>query len=156
MHQRVWISACAALAVALSATFAAQSTGCVQKADAPVGTTGAAGASDAIKFILTNVMPASSAPPAGAAGAAGAATTGTSGSSSASKPASTYRLDADESKLSAHVGHKVTITGTAEPASASSSSPSAAPPAAGGSSSSSANAPRLKVDSVTMVAATCP
>jgi hypothetical protein len=151
MRKRVWIGMSAAIALALSVSFAAQSpsqssssnltvTGCLQRADqAPTGTSGTPSASDTTKFILTNVTPSSSSSSA----------TGTSGTAGASSTAaSTYRLDADESKLSPHVGHKVTISGTPEPASASSSTPS--------SSSSSANAPKLKVDSVTMVSATCP
>jgi hypothetical protein len=75
--------------------------------------------------------------------------TGTSGASSAASapaPAATYRLDADDSKLSSHVGQKVEITGTL--AADRSASPSA-------SKGASAEAPRLKVDNVKMIAATC-
>ena len=56
--------------------------------------------------------------------------------------ASSYRLDAVDSKLSPHVGHKVEISGTLQPPT--------------GSSPSSATAsPTLKVDNVKMLAATC-
>jgi hypothetical protein len=94
----------------------------------------------------------------GASGSATTGTTGTSGSApsafmltSAEKPAgapssapiaSSYRLDAVDSKLSPHVGHKVEISGTLQPPT--------------GSSPSSATAsPTLKVDNVKMLAATC-
>jgi hypothetical protein len=56
----------------------------------------------------------------------------------------TYRLDADASKLTAHVGHKVEITGTLDKSSSASSSPS-----------SSASEPQLKVETVKMIAASC-
>jgi hypothetical protein len=63
--------------------------------------------------------------------------TGTSGASADAKaPAASYRLDADDSKLSGHVGHKVEIVGSA-------------------SASSSGETPRLKVDTVKMIAANC-
>ena len=66
-------------------------------------------------------------------------------------------LDADDSKLSAHVGHKVEITGTLDKSSSSTapagSTSSASSPA--GSASSSSMAPKLKVDSVRMIAASC-
>jgi hypothetical protein len=94
-------------------------------------------------------------------GAAGGATAGTTGTTapapaafmltSAMKPAgstatapiaSSYRLDAVDSKLSPHVGHKVEITGTLAPE--------------GASASAAAKAtPTLKVDNVKMIAATC-
>jgi hypothetical protein len=111
-------------------------TGCLEKATAsPTGTTGAAGASaDTAKFVLNDVT--AGAPPAG--GTAGAA--GTSGS--ARPTASSYRIDGDDSKLTPHVGHKVEIMGTVDAASA-------------GTGSASAGGPKLKVDSVKMVAATC-
>src|SRR5262245_59946811 len=63
------------------------------------------------------------------------------GSSSPTTVASSYRRDADASKLTPHVGHKVEISGTVQPAS--------------GSASAAAAAPTLKVDNVKMLAATC-
>jgi hypothetical protein len=105
-------------------------TGCVQRtAQLPVGTSGTTNPNakaDAPKFILTKA----------------------SSSSDASASPQTYRLDAEESALTAHVGHKVEITGTldgAKPAAAVTGDP--APPAASPS--------KLKVTSVKMVAASC-
>ena len=109
-------------------------TGCVQRADtaAPTGTSGStAAASSASKFILANAKSESS---------GSSATAGTSGSAS-SATASSYKLDADDAKLTPHVGHKVEISGTVEPASS--------------AASSSMSSPTLKVDSVKMIASTC-
>jgi hypothetical protein len=98
-------------------------TGCIQRGlQSPIGTTGAAGAAAAAdsKFILTKASPASD----------------------ATATPKTYRLDAEDSQLTAHVNHKVEITGTLD---------AAAKPAAG-----EAAAPaKLKVASVKMVAASC-
>ena len=112
-------------------------TGCIQRAEkAPTGTSGAADAPVAAaetKFVLKNVMASSSA----------TGTAGTSGTAAEAGPvASEYRLDADDAKLTPHVGHKVEITGVA------------AKPA--GAAPSAASTPKLKVDSVKMVSATCP
>ena len=105
-------------------------SGCVEKAPADTGAAPAAAAAKPA-FILTNVSPAGS---------------GTVGTSGGAKPAAKYRLDADEAKISPHVGHKVEVTGTVdEPAPASSPS----------SAASSATGPKITVDSVKMVAATC-
>lgn len=96
-------------------------TGCIQKGiQSPVGTSGAAGAAaaDAAKFLLTKASPVSD----------------------ATATPKTFRLDAEDSQLTAHVGHKVEITGTLD-----------AKPAAG-----DAAAPeKLKVASVKMIAASC-
>lgn len=112
--------------------------GCVERradgsnaAPGTVGTTGAARATEGPGFMLTKVTKP----------------TGTSGASSPSTAAS-YRLDADDSKLTGHVGHKVEITGTVAAASAS-------PSPAGAGSSSSTTTPTLRVDTVKMIAATC-
>ena len=112
--------------------------GCIQRSASASATAGAAGtagsASSDSGFILASAMK-----PAG-----------TSGSSSSAPIASSYRLDADASKLTPHVGHKVEISGTVQPAASSSSS------ASGSASSASASAaPTLKVDNVKMIAATC-
>jgi hypothetical protein len=121
-------------------------TGCVQRADAtPIGTSGAVGESTtASKFILATPVASSS----------GATTTaGTSGTmkpdSSAVTTAINYRLDAEDSKLAPHVGHKVEITGTLEaaptsPAAASESAAAPTPPS-----------PKVKVDTVKMIASSC-
>jgi hypothetical protein len=97
-------------------------TGCIQRGiQSPVGTTGAPGApaaADASKFILTKASPASD----------------------ATATPKTYRLDADDSQLTAHVGHKVEVTGTVD-----------AKPAPGDAASPA----KLKVASVKMIAASC-
>jgi len=99
--------------------------GCITRGasgGATAGTTGSTGAPPAA-FMLTSAMK-----PAGA---------------TATAPiASSYRLDAIDSKLSPHVGHKVEITGTVQP-----DSPSA--------SAAAKASPTLKVDNVKMIAATC-
>jgi hypothetical protein len=98
--------------------------GCIQRgtAGATAGTTGTTGTTPSA-FMLTSAMkPASS--------------------KETAPVASSYRLDAADSKLSPHVGHKVEISGTVDQPSAS-SAPSASA------------APTLKVDNVKMIAATC-
>jgi hypothetical protein len=108
-------------------------TGCLERAKesaATTGTTGTAGASASSKFVLNNVTSAPS--PSGTAGTAGAMTT-----------ASSYRLDAEDSKLTPHLGHKIEITGTV------------AKEASATGTSMSASAPKLKVESVKMIADSC-
>jgi hypothetical protein len=103
--------------------------GCLQRAaQLPVGTTGAIGDTDVSKFILMKAPSPSDAQPAAAT--------------------RTYRLDADDSLLTTHVGHKVEITGTLESAMSSTVvTGDPAPPAA--------SATKLKVISVKMIAAAC-
>jgi hypothetical protein len=98
--------------------------GCIQRgtASATTGTTGTTGSAPSA-FMLTSAMK-----PAG--------------SKETATVASSYRLDAIDSKLSPHVGHKVEISGTVE-------QPTASAP------SGAAAAPTLKVDNVKMIAATC-
>jgi len=171
MTKRTWSATYAAITLGLTAGLVAQTppstpqtqssaspksitvTGCVQKApESPTGTTGAAAASSAseAKFLLTNI----SMSPSGTTGTAGS--TSPSASASAST-ASQYRLDTDDAKLTPHIGHKVEISGTVEPTASASGSERSTPPseprsAAGASSS----APKLKVDTVKMVASSCP
>ena len=171
MHKTLWTGTFAAIPIALIVGLAAQQppsssasqpsseraankvtiSGCIQRSEqAPTGTTGAPSSMSESKFILTNAMPSSS---------SSTSSTGTSGMpSSSTSTASSYRLDADESKLSAHVGHKVEITGQVESASMSGSPSSGATGAGatGATSGSSSTSPKLKVDSVKMIAATCP
>jgi len=111
-------------------------SGCVEKAAAEPG---AAASTPSPTFMLTNVSPAG-----------GSAAVGTTGSA---KPAAKYRLDADEAKISAHVGHKVEITGTVEESPTSTSS--ATSPSGATASASASAGPKIKVDTVKMVAATC-
>jgi hypothetical protein len=126
-------------------------TGCLQResSSATAGTTGTSGAtsasSSASAFVLKVTPPSS---PAGSAAAG--ATTGTAGST-----ASSYKLDADEAKLTPHIGHKVEITGSVDK-SMSSTAPAGSTSAAGGATASAgSNVPKLKVDSVRMIAASC-
>jgi hypothetical protein len=124
-------------------------TGCLERRAASIATPGAAGApagNEAPAFVLTKVM----------------RPVGTAGSSSATPAAASYRLDADASKLSAHVGEKVEITGMIANRSDSSSASRAAggdaPQAKGADTpqlKAGADGPQLKVDSVKMIAKTC-
>jgi len=108
-------------------------TGCLERRTAnsiaTPGPAGGAASNEAPGFMLTKVMKP----------------TGTAGSSAAAPAAASYRLDADDSKLSSHVGEKVEIRGTLADRSAN--------PAAG--KSDSADAPRLKVENVKMIASSC-
>src|ERR1044072_873135 len=103
-------------------------TGCVERAaQLPTGTSGTVGGDDSSKFLLTKAAAADR----------------------QAVPASqTYKLDADDSLLTTHVGHKVEVTGildSAKPMPGPASDP--APPASSGS--------KLKVTSVKMIAAAC-
>ena len=102
-------------------------TGCVDRADqmASAGTVGTT--VDSQSFVLITVPPAS--------GVAG--TSGTKGSDKG------YRLDADTAKLNPHVGHKVEITGVVDEA------------ASTNAAAGSANGPKVKVDTIKMIAETC-
>jgi hypothetical protein len=115
-------------------------TGCLERAkadsSAPTGTTGAAAAADTAKFVLNNVT-------SGAGASATAGTSGATASASTRPTASSYKLDADDAKLTAHVGHKVTISGTVENR------------ASATGAAMSASAPKLKVETVTHVSPTC-
>jgi len=163
MNERTWSAACVAATFAFSAALIAQSpppsqpppsssskagtvtvTGCIERANSAgtTGTSGTAGAS-AGGFILANAT-------MGSSSATSSPTTPPAAAGTSMSKGSQYRLDADDAKLSPHVGHKVEVTGTVEPS-------SSAPPAAAGTAtgSSAANAPKLKVDSVKMVSASC-
>ena len=117
-------------------------TGCVQRADErAVGTSGAGGAGSAgATFILATGSSKSTMSPTG----------GVNPSSSAATTPSSYRLDADEGKLTPHVGHKVEISGTIDAASTRSSGTTTEPP-----TTPSSSTPKLKVDSIKMIASTC-
>ena len=111
-------------------------TGCIQRAaaEAPTATSGTSGAAiPDTQFVLANAT----------AGTSPAGTSGTS--SSAMTTAPRYRLDDDAvSKITPHVGHKVEVTGTVDSSSRST-----------GATSTGASAPKLKVESIKMMAATC-
>lgn len=156
MQQRPWTALVTALTIAAGVALAAQApsgnpapagqssaaqnsvtvTGCVQKAEqastnpAPAAGAPAAAVASAAGFILTNVMPGAANQPTGTTGAAAASAASTV----------KYPLDADASKLTPQLGHRVEITGTFQSSAA----------AVGVSS-----VPTLKVDSVKMIAASC-
>ena len=157
MRSRIWSATCAAIVLGVSVGILAQDapapqsasqsaaakkitvTGCVAKTQqAATGTSGstaaAAGAKEP-KFVLSDASMSSN------------ATTGTAGTAAppATAIASEYKLDADDAKLTPHLGHKVEITGTVEE-----SKGATQPPAA-----SAANTPTLKVDNLKMVSPSC-
>jgi hypothetical protein len=152
---KIWSAAFAALIVAVAVSVAAQEpqtsrssmgktitvSGCVQRAaETPTGTSGttpATRSTSETKFVLKS------------ASSSGTATTGTAGTAGAAA-ANEYRLDADDAKLTPHVGHKVEISGTLDE-SAKETTPGQ--PATG--AASSASAPKLKVDTVRMISSTC-
>jgi hypothetical protein len=111
-------------------------TGCVERAD-QMQSAAATTTVDSLSFVLIKPTPAKP--------------VGTTGSVDVGQDASAanldrmYRLDAPVEQLNDHVGHKVEITGTL--------ADNATAPAGAGSST---NAPRLKVDTVKMLDATCP
>jgi hypothetical protein len=103
-------------------------SGCIQNAPAG-GADATASAATAPKFVLAKGKMVN--------GAAGSTAVGTSGTTATVMD---YRLDGEDKTISPHLNHQVEITGTVQRS-------SAATGAAG---------PTLKVDSVKMVAATCP
>lgn len=113
------------------------------------GTTGATGSTDAAaaneKFVLTNATP--STPDAAAAGAA-ASTSAADAPKAAAAPAQTYRLVANPTALSPHVGKKLELTGTLQDEKGS-------PASASSGAASAMNGPALKVESGKVVAASC-
>ena len=107
-------------------------SGCVERAD-QVGSPSSAGTTvDSLSFVLINTP---------------SQTVGTSGSAEAGRRGASmdkgYRLDAAVEKLNPHVGHKVEIAGTV------------VEPAATNAAASSANGPKVKVESIKMLAETC-
>ncbi len=112
-------------------------SGCIQNAPA-AGAGATASAATAPKFVLAKGKMVS--------GAAGSSAVGTSG---ATATVMEYRLDGEEKTISPHLNHQVEITGTVQSSSASATGAANAAPG-------SAAGPTLKVDSVKMIAATCP
>jgi hypothetical protein len=110
-------------------------TGCVEPA-------GQATAGDSRKADTTYVLTDAKSGQSGQA-------TGTSGTASA-QPSSTYRLNASDATLLPQVGHQVEIVAIIEEP--------GIPTLVGtsGSSQSTANAPKLKVEQIKMIAAACP
>lgn len=113
-------------------------SGCIERQPASAA---AVTGTPTMPFTLANASPAGAKAPVGTSGGATGAASAAAGKS--------YRLDAAESVLSPHVGHKVEVTGTIEEESA---SPAAGAGAAGASSAAAA---KLKVDSVKMVSTSC-
>jgi hypothetical protein len=110
-------------------------TGCVERADqlTPGGTETTT--VDSQHFVLIRAQPSSEKAPAAATPTATAGSLGPM-----------YRLIVDAQKLNAHVGHKVEITGTVEPA-------AGAPPKS--TDPSPATSPSLTVQSIKMLSETC-
>ena len=104
-------------------------TGCVERADQMAAASSLGTTTDSLHFVLINI-------PAPAVGTSGAKP----GAPSMDKG---YRLDADVEKLNPHVGHKVEIAGTVVEA------------ATTNAAASSANGPKVKVESIKMLAETC-
>jgi hypothetical protein len=108
-------------------------TGCVERADQMAGSA-ATTTVDSLAFVL---IKASADKPTGTSGTAPADATAASDRM--------YRLDGKQDELNPHVGHKVEVSGTVAEA-----------PTAPAGATSSTNAPRLRVESIKMIDATCP
>ena len=108
-------------------------TGCVERADqmASAGASTLGTTVDSLSFVLVDT------PPSGTAG-----TSGVRGEAAASTDKG-YRLDADVAKLNPHVGHKVEISGYVDE------------PAATNGAANSVNGPKVKVETIKMIAETC-
>jgi len=126
-------------------------TGCIERADqvapTPIGIA-AGGTADSQTFVLVKAqVPVSAAP----------APVGTTGTSA---PAGTmFRLDGDLAKIAPHVGHRVEITGSLEQQTGTSivgATPDPNDPGAVANPLAASVAPRLKVDSIKMIADLCP
>ena len=117
-------------------------TGCVERADQVASAGSTATTVDSQSFMLINASKdgaaASRSETVGTSGTAGAATKDAKGE--------TYKLDAEAAKLNPHVGHKVEVTGVVD-------STASAPAASDAPSRDSA--PRIKVETVKMLAETC-
>ena len=151
--------------------------GCVERAGAQSSTTGTTGSTATTgsetgstvaggQFVLTNVSNSNTA-------STTAGTTGTTGSTAASSSsampaASQYRLDDNgQNRLASYVGQKVEVSGTVEngESSATGSTAGTTGSTASGttgstasteqSASSNENGPKLKVDSIRMIASSC-
>ena len=114
---------------------------------ATAGTAGTAGdaAAPAQKFLLTDAAPAPAAAPADPA--APPSTPGAPAASAASAT-QTYRLIANATSLTPHIGKKLELTGTIEEA-------ASATPATQAAAGPEANAPALRVESGKVIAASC-
>lgn len=149
-------------------------TGCLKPADPTGGATGTSGSttagstagSSSDRFMLANATAgAATTPSAGSPGTSGSTAGTTPGTpragaaSSSSATGSSYVLDGDASELRRHVNHQVEIKGRLAPAAAATGTPatgSTATPPAPASREAHPNAGTLRVESVKMLAATCP
>lgn len=128
--------------------------GCVERADqfSPSGTPSAiATTADSQSFVLIKAEPPS---PAGAGasdpvGTAGRITAGDAVKNAASAIGKVYKLEGLRETLNSHVGHKVEVVGTLDPASTAARPPDPQNPSA-------ATSPVLVVESVKMIAEMCP
>jgi hypothetical protein len=111
-------------------------TGCVERADQVSAAVTAGTTVDSLSFVLIKATKGTT---------ADARAAGTSGTQASTEKDSTYRLDAEVSKLNPHVGHKVEVTGTLVGAIDSTVK----------SADASAGAPRLKVGQIKMLSETC-
>jgi hypothetical protein len=112
--------------------------GCVQPADQTA--TNAVGSNDT-KYMLTHAK---------SGNRDANAPTGTSGSSTGSRPsAGTYRLNGSDTTLSPEVGHQVEIVAVVEDR-------EATPAGTAGRPGTAAPAPKLKVETIKMIAVPCP
>lgn len=141
MTTRLFIASAAAMLCATSLLAQSKSnenritvTGCVERADQMAGNT-ATTTVDSLSFVLIKPQPDKP--------------TGTSGTAAATPDRTTsdrmYRLDGKVEDLNPHVGQKVEVAGTVVDT-----------PTAPAGATSSTNAPRLKVESVRVIDATCP
>lgn len=147
--------------------------GCVERAGSQASTAGTTGTTGSTatgstaeagstmagaQFVLTNVSNSNT--PSTTAGTTG--TTGSTATPSSSEPAaSQYRLDdSGQNRLASYVGQKVEVSGTVQSHEAGASSTAgstASATTASGSQSASSNesSPKLKVDSIRMIASSC-
>jgi hypothetical protein len=116
-------------------------TGCIERADqlTPSATTATTADSQSFVLIKADEAGVTASEPAGAVGTSGAI-------------GPMYRLVGQNSDLNPHVGQKVEITGVRN----ASDRANAAAQAANATNPSAANAPSVRVESVKMLAATCP
>jgi len=134
----IWLIAATLAAQATSATPQANPagktpekitiTGCVERADQVASPTATLGTTvDSLTFVLRTLP------------------TETAGTSGSARPATDkgYRLDGDVAKINPHVGHKVEISGQV------------VAPAATSGTAGSAEGPKVKVESIRMIAETC-
>ena len=124
--------------------------GCLQRSPAEPPSSAAASARTAVDltsppFILTDVATT----PTRTTGSSAA----TPGPEVSPHTVVTYRLDADERKLSSHVGQQVQVTGNLDEQSATTTSPAVA--RVSSTSTTTVDPPRLKVQDVTMIASSC-